>query len=156
MMYFTKSNTTKKIMFGIFTVTMSVMVAVSVLPYSPDIVIKAVITTFVLILAINQYSKYTARNGEKLDKLGEVGVSMLLVLIVLSILQIFIKSSVFGVVICVMGVGVFTILLIVDLNRLYDRKEDFQEDPMLAAVSIYLDIINLFLYLLELYKKCEQ
>ena len=62
----------------------------------------------------------------------------------------------FGLIICVMGVGIFTILLIVDLNRLYDKTEDFQEDPMLAAVGIYLDIVNLFLYLLELYKHCDE
>ena len=156
MMYYTKSNTTKKLMFGVFTVTMSLMVSVSVLPYSPDVVLKAVITTFMLVLAINQYSKYSAKRGVKMDKLAEVGVSMLLVLIVLSILQVFIQSSMFGLIICVMGVGIFTILLIVDLNRLYDKTEDFQEDPMLAAVGIYLDIVNLFLYLLELYKRCDE
>ena len=59
-------------------------------------------------------------------------------------------------VISILGVGVFTILLIVDLNRLYDKEKDFQEDPMLAAVSIYLDIVNLFLYLLEVYDKCTK
>ena len=91
-----------------------------------------------------------------MEKLGEIGSSMLLVLIVLGILQIFIRSSAFGLMICILGVGVFTILLIVDLNRLYDKDEDFQEDPMLAAVGIYLDIVNLFLYLLELYNRCSK
>tara|TARA_A100001015_G_scaffold291054_1_gene364787 strand:- start:3297 stop:4034 length:738 start_codon:yes stop_codon:yes gene_type:complete len=155
-MYWTKSETTKKVMFGLFTIAMSIMVAVSVLSYAPDVVCKAVITTFVMVIAINRYSKRCAEQGKSMEKLSEVGGSMLLVLIVLGILQIFIRSSVFGLVICILGVGVFTILLIVDLNRLYDKNDDFQEDPMLAAVGIYLDIINLFLYLLELYDRCSK
>ena len=44
-MYWTKSETTKKVMFALFTIAMSVMVAVSVLSYAPDVVCKAVITT---------------------------------------------------------------------------------------------------------------
>ena len=155
-MYWTKSETTKKVMFALFTIAMSVMVAVSVLSYAPDIVCKAVITTFIMVIAINRYSKYCAERGRNMEKLGEIGSSMLLVLIVLGILQIFIRSSAFGLMICILGVGVFTILLIVDLNRLYDKDEDFQEDPMLAAVGIYLDIVNLFLYLLELYNRCSK
>ena len=155
-MYWTKSDTTKKVMFGLFTIAMSMMVAVSVLSYAPDVVCKAVITTFIMVIAINRYSKYCAESGKNMEKLSEIGSSMLLVLIVLGILQIFIRSSVFGMVISILGVGVFTILLIVDLNRLYDKEKDFQEDPMLAAVSIYLDIVNLFLYLLEVYDKCTK
>ena len=154
-MYWTKSETNKKLMFGLFTIAMSTMVAVSVLSYSPDVVFKAVVTTLIMVIAINRYSKYSAEKGYKMDKMAEVGGSMLLVLIVVGILQIFVQSSLLGLVICIFGVGVFTILLIVDLNRLYDKDEDFQEDPMLAAVGIYLDIVNLFLYLLELYRNCE-
>ena len=61
----------------------------------------------------------------------------------------------------ILGVFVFTMFLVFDLNRLYMTNDNqaILEDPMLAAVGIYLDIINLFLYLLELYDKvvnCEQ
>jgi len=155
-MHMSKSSTIKKTMFVLFTISMSMMVAVSVLSYAPDIVCKATVTTFVMVFAINRYSKRCAETGKNLDRMAEIGGSMLLVLIVMGIMQIFIKSSLLGFVICFLGVGVFTILLVVDLHLLYSKEDNFQEDPMLAAVGIYLDIINLFLYLLELYKKLDE
>jgi FtsH-binding integral membrane protein len=154
-MYKTEDTETRKCMFFVFTFAMSGMVSVSVLQYSPDVVFKAVMTTAIMVFAINRYSKRAAERGERMDKMAEVGGSLLLVLIVVSILQIFIRSSILGLVICIMGIGIFTILLMADLNRIYQKDEDFQEDPMLAAIGIYLDIVNLFLYLLELYNRCE-
>ena len=43
-----------------------------------------------------------------------------------------------------------------DLNQLYiGNTELIFEHPIYAAVSIYLDIINIFLYMLELLSACE-
>ena len=154
-MYKTKDDSTRKCLFYVFTLAMSSTVSVSVLRYSPDVVFKAVLTTALMVFAINRYSKRAAERGERMDKMAEIGGSLLLVLIVVSILQIFIRSSILGLVICVMGIGIFTILLMADLNRIYQKDEDFQEDPMLAAIGIYLDIVNLFLYVLEMYNHCN-
>ena len=33
--------------------------------------------------------------------------------------------------------------------------DDQMDDPLLAAVAIFLDIVNLFLYLLEAYRQCD-
>ena len=74
---------------------------------------------------------------------------------VVSFLQIFIQSSLLGFIIAFGGVVLFTLFLMYDLNRLY-HKDGYREDPLLAAIGIYLDIINLFLYMLELIRRFDK
>lgn len=77
----------------------------------------------------------------------------LIILIIMWILNIFIfKSRIFSLVKAYFGVLIFTLYLIYDFNRL--EKMQWDESWWTAidlAVNIYLDIINLFLYLLEIF-----
>ena len=58
--------------------------------------------------------------------------------------NMFIKSEGLHLIITFAGIIIFTGFLVFDLNRLYDKgDQDQMEDPMLAAVGIYLDIVNL-------------
>ena len=132
---------------------MSVLVGLSVLSYSPTVVTKAVVATFCVVVGVNIYSRQAAAQGKSFSSWGPMLCGCLLGLIVVSILQIFIQSSVLGFLISLGGVILFTGFLVYDLNRLYQKGGEYQEDPLLAAVGIYLDIINLFLYMLDLMRR---
>jgi len=144
----------RKPMFWIFTVACSCMVGMSVLSYAPKIVFMAVITTMVIVWIVNGYSYMCARQNKDLSFLEPLLGSALIMLIVVGILNFFIKSNLLESLITIFGVMLFTGFLLFDLNRLYEQGDQNNlDDPMLAAVNIYLDIINLFLYLLELYNE---
>ena len=150
-MYFITSC--RKPMFWIFTVACSFMVGMSVLSYAPDIVFMAVITTMLIVWIVNGYSYMCARQNRDLSFLEPLLLTGLFMLIIIGILNYFIKSSLAHCLITLFGVIIFTGFLLFDLNRLYEKGDrDLINEPMLAAVNIYLDIINLFLYLLELYE----
>ena len=144
--------------FCIFTVSCSCMVGITVLSYAPDIVMKAVATTGVIVIGINAYSYHAAKTGRNFDFLEPILGASLLALLLVGILNIFIKSNMLGFIITICGIGIFVGFLLFDLNKLYTQNkddEDYMANPMISAVGIYLDIVNLFLYILEAYKKCE-
>ena len=145
----------RKIMFCIFTICCSLMVGISVLQYSPGVVMNAVVTTCIIVIIANSYSYWCAKNGKDLAVLEPMLGMGLLVLIIAGLINMILKLTIVHLLLTVLGVFVFTMFLVFDLNRLYmtDNNQAVLEDPMLAAVAIYLDIINLFLYLLELYDK---
>ena len=150
----------RKTMFWIFTICCSFMVGISVLQYSPGVVMNAVVTTCIIVIIANAYSYWCAKNGKDLAALEPILGMSLLVLIVAGLINMVLKLALVHFLLTILGVFVFTMFLVFDLNRLYmtDDNQAILEDPMLAAVGIYLDIINLFLYLLELYDKvanCE-
>ena len=43
--------------------------------------------------------------------------------------------------IAIIGCGVFSVYLLYDLNKLYYRVDEFERDPLIVAIDIYLDII---------------
>ena len=155
-MYCTKNPHVRQVMFWSFTVACSFMVGFSVLSYAPDVVVKAVATTAIIVAGVDLYAMRCAKQGKDLSFLGPGLFAALFCLIIIGILNIFIQSSALGLLLCVAGVLIFTGLLLYDLNRLYTGVEEGEVmDPMLAAVQIYLDVINLFLHLLELYDRCD-
>ncbi len=153
------SKTCTSIMFALFTISTSLMVGASVLQYAPDVVLKAVVATVLVVGMASIYSWWCAKNGHDLDFLGPALCTVLVTIIIVSIMNIFIKSSMLGLCICVISVFLFTGFLIFDLERLYSGREESDDifaEPMIAAVGIYLDIINLFLNLLEVIDRCSR
>ena len=139
------------ILFVIFTLSMGAMLALAILPYSPQLLIMATTSTAVTVVTINSIAFYCARKNMDFTYLGPGLFGALCGIIILSILQYFIHSTLMAYFISMAGIIIFSIYLLYDLNRLYN-EDDFEDDPILAAINIYLDIINLFLYILEFLK----
>ena len=83
----------------------------------------------------------------------------LIALILVSIINIFLQSSGLDIFISVIGVIIFTIFIAVDVNRIknniigYAVHEDsdiLNKIEIVGALNLYLDFINLFLYILRL------
>jgi FtsH-binding integral membrane protein len=152
-LHFNKDDFYRKIFFWGFTACISLTLGLTLLSYSPDIIIKAVLSTFIIVMGIYFYAKDAALKNKDFSNLGPALFGCLIGLIIASILQMFIQSSTFGFIITIAGIFIFIGLLMYDLNRLYNNKYD--ENPLDAAINIYLDIINLFLYLLKFLKDSE-
>ena len=72
----------------------------------------------------------------------------LLALIVFGIVAIFISIPGANVIYAVAGLGIFGAFTIVDFNRLRQARDD---GPVLIAASIFLDVFNIFLLLLDVF-----
>jgi len=143
----------KKALFCLFTISCSMMVGVSAIQYAPNVVLTATVTLLVMVGFINLYAYHCANNGRDLSFMGPSLLGVLIIIITLSILNIFIHSSLLQLTIAGISVIVFSLLLAYDLNRLYNgcEKDDYiRPEPLMAAINIYLDIINIFLSLLQI------
>jgi len=135
---------------GVFTFCVSYMVAFATLHYQPLIVAEAACLTAAMVVAIAVYAATT-----KTD-FTVCGPIMLIFFFVFSTAMLF--GLIFGFVshlaYCCFGVVLFSFYLIWDIQMIIggkNTKYKFDEDShVLAAIVLYLDIINLFLYILEI------
>lgn len=101
-------------------------------------------------------SIYGYTTGRDLTKLGSFLFMGLIGLLIASVVNIFLASPMMFWVISFIGVGVFTGLVAVDTQRIkqmYYLSSDENVRQVMAingALALYLDFLNLFLYLLRL------
>ena len=144
----------KKTLFCIFTIACSGMVGMSAIQYAPNVIISSSVTLLVIVGFINAYAYNSAIRGKDFTYCGPCLFGFLIIVITLSIVNIFVHSTFLQLCIAGLSVIVFTALLLYDLNRLYNGSEmnEFERpEPLIAAINIYLDIINIFLNLLQIF-----
>ena len=80
----------------------------------------------------------------------------LFTLLIASIIGIFLNLPVLDMVVCYVGIGIFLCLIAYDVQMMRKRYEMYQEGELLSkmmidsAFNLYLDFINIFLYILRL------
>ncbi len=102
--------------------------------------------------AMSLYGAMTKRN---LSTMGRFMFMALIGLIICSVLNIFVGSGMLDFVICIAGVLIFSGLTAYDTQKLIEEGGILEEHQMakpavFGALSLYLDFINLFLYILRL------
>ncbi len=103
-------------------------------------------TTFMALAAA-----VVARSGVNLSWMGRSLLFAVIGLIVLGILQLFVpvlRSQPFDLLISGLGVAVFGVFTAYDIQRIAQMGK-MGANPFLLALSLYLDIFNLFLYVLR-------
>ena len=96
-----------------------------------------------------------------LSKIGNILLMALIGLIIASLVNIFLHSSKLDWICTIVGVLVFSGLTVYDTNKLknvysspeYDIEQEGKKFALLGALSLYLDFINIFLYLLKIFGK---
>lgn len=103
---------------------------------------------------------YTTKSD--LTSWGKILIMALIGLIVASIVNIFMKSSGLELIISYIGVLIFVGLTAYDTQKIKemfmqapDASESMQKYALLGALSLYLDFINLFIYLLRIFGRRE-
>ena len=101
---------------------------------------------------------YTTRRD--LSKMGQLLMMALVGLIIASVANIFMKSDTLSLMVSYIGVVLFVGLTAWDTQKIKrmlaqadDITEDAQKIALLGALTLYLDFVNLFLYLLRLLGK---
>ena len=100
-----------------------------------------------------------ATTKRDLSKLGSILFMALIGLIIASLVNIFLRSSGLDWIISLIGVVLFTALTAYDVQRVkrLATENDLYDDTqvgrlaVISALSLYLDFINLFLYLLRFF-----
>ncbi|XP_065886450.1 protein lifeguard 4-like [Dysidea avara] len=130
---------------GIFTLLESFTLG-TIVTYSDNVVVlKAFIITMMAVVAL---TIYTAQSTYDYSTWGASLMSFLWILIVSGILQIFVRSEELEFVISLGGALIFCGFIIFDTHMIMHKLSP--EEYILASINLYLDIINLFLYILRI------
>jgi FtsH-binding integral membrane protein len=140
---------TNYILLGIWTVSFSYMVGFITSNYTPLTVIASAIMTVGIVVALTVYAFNTKKD------FTVCGAMLYVVLFLFTIFGFF--TIFFGFLVnllyCAMGVLLFSLFLIIDTQMMLGKFGDYYEidDYVIAAIEIYLDIINIFTFLLRIF-----
>lgn len=111
-----------------------------------QLVLGALAISFVLFFALATYAKRTERN---FLTLGSVLFGGLLILVLASIVGLFVHATILQTAICAGGVFIFSGYVLYDIQLMKSGYLSEEDVPMMV-LSLFLDWINLFLYILQL------
>jgi FtsH-binding integral membrane protein len=122
---------------------------------NPKVVFMAVAMTCFMTLALTVYACTTKTDFTVCNSLLFIASCVLLLF---GICQIFIRSHTFQMIICCFGVFLYSIYLVYDTQLIIGTKENKldYDDYILGALMLYLDIINLFIYLLQILREFQK
>ncbi|XP_043923653.1 protein lifeguard 1 [Protopterus annectens] len=134
---------------SVITLCMSYMVGMVASFYDTEAVIMAVGITAIVCFSVVLFSMQT-----RFDFTSCYGVLMvcLLVFFLFGILAIFIRNNILQIVYAALGALLFTCFLAVDTQLILGNKKLAlsPEEYIFAALNLYTDIINIFLYILAI------
>lgn len=102
---------------------------------------------------------YGYMTGDDLTGVGSIARMGLVGIIIAMLVNFFVGSAQMEYIISLIGVGVFTLLTAHDSQKIkqmgsvmvYQQNEEVGKVALLGALTLYLDFINLFLFLLRLF-----
>ena len=137
----------------LFTAVFGVMLSGVLLVYTMQSVGVTLLVTAGMFGAMVVYGYFTKSD---LSSLGDFLFMGLIGLIIANFAGIFIKSADFSLITASFGVIIFTLFTAYDVqqikragNEMNASNHDMLKSSLMGAVTLYLDVINLFLYLLR-------
>lgn len=127
-----------------FTLSESLAVAAVVTFYDVYLVLQAFIMTTAVFLGL---TAYTLQSKRDFTKFGAGLFAGLWILCLAGFLKLFFYSETMELVLASLGALLFCGFIIYDTHSLMHRLSP--EEYVIAAISLYMDIINLFLHLLK-------
>lgn len=153
------SLTTATMMFILYSVLNGAMLSSIFVIYAPMVIAKTFLITAGTFAAM-AFVGYTTKTD--LSKMGSILLMALIGLIIASVVNIFLKSSGMDLVISYIGVIVFVGLTAWDSQKIRqllmqaeDGSEMYQKVALMGSLTLYLDFINLFLYLLRIFGRSD-
>ncbi len=137
----------------LFSITTGVTFSVLFLQYDMFSLMSIFLITSIIFAALALYG-YTTKKD--LSKLGVILLITLVVTMISSLINYFIfKSSSFNVLISIISILVFTLYIAYDMKVVKMLSNELEEDKLavFGAFNLYLDFINLFVRLLEIFGK---
>lgn len=149
--YYHKKHPLNYFLLLLFTVTSAFPVGLACAFVSGKVILEAVILTTVVVFSLTLYTFWAARRGHDFSFLGPFLFAALLVLIVFAFIQILfplgkLSHMIYG---CLAAI-IFSGYIVYDTDNLIKRYS--YDEYIWASVSLYLDVINLFLSLLTVFR----
>jgi FtsH-binding integral membrane protein len=140
---------------GAFTLCLSVSVGAACSIYAPEVVLEAVALTAAIVGGLTAYSFYATRKGKDFTFMGPMLFSALWGMVIWGFIQVFFRPGPVGQTIyALLGSFLFSAYIVYDVHLLIARLS--LDDYIWASVTLYLDIINLFLYILQLLGRSQR
>ncbi|CAK8573922.1 unnamed protein product [Lathyrus sativus] len=132
---------------GLYTLCMSVTVGFVCAFAKAIIVLEAALLTGVVVLSLTLYTFWAVKRGEDFSFLGPFLFASLMVLLMFGLIQMFCPLGPLGrMVYAGLGALIMCGFIVYDTCDLIKRYS--YDDYIWAAIAIYGDIINLFMYIL--------
>ncbi len=152
----TLSFQTAGIMFAVYSILNGVLLSSIFVIYTSE----SIATTFFISAGMFAAMAIIGSTTKKdLSGIGRFAIMAVIGLIIASVVNIFLKSSTLEFIVSIIGVIVFAALTAYDAQKIKtmlheygtDVNETSQKIALLGSLSLYLDFINMFLYLLRLF-----
>lgn len=90
-----------------------------------------------------------------LSKIGTILLMLLFGIIICTLINMFVGSETFDLALCIIGLIVFMIYVAYDMQKIKQLENIYDGDKLaiIGALELYLDFINIFLRLLQLFGK---
>ncbi|CAH2090800.1 unnamed protein product [Euphydryas editha] len=139
----------------IFTCAQSFLLGVATSVYDVSEVMMAIGITAAVCLGLTLFAFQT-----KFDftVMGGALVAVTMILLVFGILAIIIRNNILSIVYAALGALIFSLYLVYDTQLMMGGKHQYSLSPeeyIFAALNLYLDIINIFLFILRIIGSLE-
>lgn len=145
---------TAKICYILYSVVTGVTFSTIFIAFEMSSIIMVFLITALLFGLLAAYGYFTKRD---VTKIGNMLFVALIAIIIISIVNIFLRSSSIELGISIISVIIFMGYVIYDMNNIKYLLSSLDDDKasVYGAFQLYLDFINIFIRLLELFGKKE-
>ncbi|XP_059625391.1 protein LIFEGUARD 2-like [Cornus florida] len=152
--YYHQRHPVNYLLLGLFTVIIAFVVGLTCSLKHGKVVLEAMILTAVVVVSLTLYTFWAARRGHDFNCLGPILFGALLVLTVFLLIQLVFPMGKWQVMIIAGAASIiFSGFIIYDTDNLIKRCS--YDEYIWAAVSLYLDIMNLFLWIVAIITDCD-
>jgi len=149
------SLTNATLLFLLYSVLNGVTLSFVFMAYTTSSISSTFLITAGTFGAMSLYGYFTKKD---LTKIGNIAFMALIGIIIATVVNIFLKSAMMDWVITYLGVLIFVALTAYDTQKLkriamngFENEEGMGKSAILGALTLYLDFINLFLFLLRIF-----
>ena len=153
------SLSTATTLFALYSILNGMMLSSIFLLYSTAIISKVF---FITAGTFGVTALYGYATKKDLSSLGNILFMALIGLVIATVVNVFMKSAMFDLILSYIGVIIFVGLTAWDSQKIkhmmmvqQDADESAQKLALIGALSLYLDFINLFLYLLRIFGRSD-
>jgi len=141
------------LLFILYAVSLGFTLSLIFLVYTQASIFTTFLTTAGMFGSMALFGYFTRSD---LTKMGSLTMMALFGLIIGLVINMFLKSPMFDYILSAIGVIIFTLLTAYDVQRikqiarqLFMQREAMNKVAIVGALTLYLDFINLFLFLLR-------
>lgn len=148
------SLTTATVLFILYSLLNGATLAMIFYAFSTTVIVKTFVITAATFGAMALVGYTTKRD---LSSLGRILFMALIGLIIATVVNLFVRSSAFDLIVSYIGVAIFIGLTAWDTQKIKQMaaetvgEENVSKVATIGALELYLDFINLFLYLLRIF-----